>query len=236
LLKKPFVSKHNYPMTTSTIQKIFLFVFSISLITCGCQNSQKGFELEAGDLLFQDLDGSSLSDAIEAVTAEEKPLSFSHVGIMVSSEKEGLVVLEAIGDAVQYTSLDSFLTRSLNMDRMPKVRVARLKKQHQSRIGKAILHGKSLIGLPYDPIYLMSDSTYYCSELIYEMFKHSGDGSEIFKLNPMTFKDAKSGTYHPVWVSYYRKLGVAIPEGEPGCNPNGMSESKEIDWVFDYSK
>ena len=223
-------------MTTSTIPKLFLLIFSICFITYGCQNSHRGFELQTGDLLFQDLDGSSLSDAIEEVTAEEKPLSFSHIGIMVSSEKDGLVVLEAIGEAVQYTSLDSFLTRSLNTDRMPKVRVARLKKQHQSRIKEAISYGKSLVGLPYDSVYRMSDSTYYCSELIYEMFKHSGGGSEIFKLNPMTFKDAKTGLFHPVWVDYYKKLGVEIPEGEPGCNPNGMSESKEIDWVFDYSK
>lgn len=223
-------------MTSSTIPKLFILIFSISLFACGCQNSHKSFELQAGDLLFQDLDGSSLSDAIEEVTAEEKPLSFSHVGIMVSSEKEGLVVLEAIGEAVQYTSLDSFLTRSLNTDRMPKVRVARLNKQHQVRINQAMLYGRSLIGFPYDPIYLMSDSTYYCSELIYEMLKHSGDGSEIFKLDAMTFKDAKTGKFHPVWVDYYKKLGVEIPEGEPGCNPNGMSESKEIDWVFDYSK
>jgi len=200
------------------------------------KNSQKAFELQAGDLLFQDLDGGSLSDAIEEVTAEEKPLSFSHVGIMVSSKNGNLVVLEAIGEAVQYTSLDCFLRRSLNADSMPKVLVARLKQQHQSRIGKAILYGKGLIDLPYDSAYLMSDSSYYCSELIYEMFKHSGDGSEIFKLNPMTFKDANTGKFHPVWVDYYKDLGLEIPEGELGCNPNGMSESKEIDWVFDYSK
>ena len=215
---------------------MLVLIFSIVLLACVSKNSQKAFELQAGDLLFQDLDGGSLSDAIEEVTAEEKPLSFSHVGIMVSSKNGNLVVLEAIGEAVQYTSLDCFLRRSLNADSMPKVLVARLKQQHQSRIGKAILYGKGLIDLPYDSAYLMSDSSYYCSELIYEMFKHSGDGSEIFKLNPMTFKDANTGKFHPVWVDYYKDLGLEIPEGELGCNPNGMSESKEIDWVFDYSK
>lgn len=223
-------------MKTSYISCFVLAIFSIFLLACGDQNSQKAFELRAGDLLFQDLDGSSLSDAIEEVTAEAKPMSFSHVGIMVPNVDGSLVVLEATGDAVQYTALDSFLTRSLNTDRMPKVRVARLKEKHNARIEKAISHGKSLVGSPYDPIYLMSDSTYYCSELIYEMIKHSGDGSEIFKLDAMTFKDPKTGSFHPVWVDYFKELGAEIPEGKPGCNPNGMSESKEIDWVFDYSK
>ena len=223
-------------MKFNTIPRFSLFFLAILLFSCASQNASDTFELQRGDLLFQDLDGSSLSDAIEEVTAENKPMSFSHVGIIVSDENEDLVVLEAIGEAVQLTSVDSFLTRSLNTDRMPKVRVARLKKYHQARIPEAVSFGKSLLGLPYDSVYLMSDSSYYCSELIYDMFKHSGDGSEIFKLKPMTFKDSKTGKFHPVWLDYYKKLGVEIPEGEPGCNPNGMSESKEIDWVFDYSK
>ncbi|RXQ93958.1 hypothetical protein EO244_10300 [Ancylomarina salipaludis] len=223
-------------MKFNTIPRFSFLFLSIFLFSCGSRNASETFKLQTGDLLFQDLDGSSLSDAIEEVTAEEKAMSFSHVGIIVPDENQDLVVLEAIGEAVQLTSLDSFLTRSLNADRMPKVRVARLKKRHQARMGEAVTYGKSLLGLPYDSIYLMSDSSYYCSELIYDMFKHSGDGSEIFKLKPMTFKDPKTGKFHPVWLDYYKKLGVEIPEGEPGCNPNGMSESKEIDWVFDYSK
>ncbi len=223
-------------MKFNTISYSFLLIITIILFSCGSQNRPKAFKLQAGDLLFQDLDGSSLSDAIEDVTAEEKELSFSHVGIAISGNNGELLILEATGEAVQYTSLDSFLTRSLNADRMPKVRVARLNKQHQVRINQAMLYGRSLIGFPYDPTYLMSDSTYYCSELIYEMFKHSGDGSEIFKLDVMTFKDAKTGEFHPAWIKHYKDLGIEIPEGKLGCNPNGMSTSKEIEWVFDYSK
>ncbi len=223
-------------MKFNTISHSILLIITIIFFSCGSQNRTKAFKLQAGDLLFQDLDGSSLSDAIEDVTAEEKPLSFSHVGIAVYGENKELMVLEATGEAVQYTSLDSFLTRSLNADRMPKVRVARLNKQHQVRIDKAVSYGRSLIGFPYDPTYLMSDSAYYCSELIYEMFKHSGDGSEIFKLDAMTFKDVKTGEFHPDWLKHYKDMGIEIPEGKLGCNPNGMSESKEIHWVFDYSK
>lgn len=223
-------------MKFNTISLLILLISTITLFSCGSRNSQESFKLQAGDLLFQDLDGSSLSDAIEDVTAEEKPLSFSHVGIVVPGQNKEVLVLEAIGEAVQYTSLDSFLTRSLNADRMPKVRVARLKNTHQVRINQAMSYGKTLIGMPYDSVYLMADSSYYCSELIYEMFKHSGDGSDIFKLNPMTFKNTKTGKFHPVWIDHYKKLGMEIPEGKPGCNPNDMSQSKEIEWVFDYSK
>jgi len=223
-------------MNACIIRYSFLAIVLPILFSCGNNSSQKSFELQAGDLLFQDLEGSSLSDAIEEVTAEEKAMSFSHVGIAIQMDDKGLMILEAIGDRVQVNELDLFLTRSLNTDRMPKVLVARLKDQHKYRIKEALTYGEKLIGMPYDHMYLMSDSSYYCSELIYEMFKHSGDGSELFSLNPMTFKDAKTGTFHPVWIEYYKKLGVAIPEGQPGCNPNGMSESKEIDWVFDYSK
>ncbi|MFT5749998.1 MAG: hypothetical protein ACI93S_001271 [Ancylomarina sp.] len=236
MIIQSLVSKHNYPMKFNTISHSILLIITTVLFSCGSQNTPKAFKLQAGDLLFQDLDGSSLSDAIEDVTAEEKPLSFSHVGIAVSGENKNLWVLEAIGETVQYTSVDSFLTRSLNTDRMPKVRVARLINKHQIRIDKAVSYGRLLIGYPYDPTYLMSDSTYYCSELIYEMFKHSGDGSEIFKLDAMTFKDVKTGKFHPAWLKHYKDMGIEIPEGELGCNPNGMSESKEINWVFDYSK
>lgn len=223
-------------MNACYIRNFLLAIVLTILLSCSNNKSQKAFELQEGDLFFQDLDGSSLSDAIEEVTSEEKIMSFSHVGIAIQKENKGLMVLEAIGEAVQLTDLDSFLMRSLNVNRKPKIRVARLKAQYQNRIKSALAYGQSLIGLPYDHIYLMSDSSYYCSELIYEIFKHSGDCSELFSLNPMTFKDAETGDFHPVWIEYYKNLAVEIPEGQPGCNPNGMSESKRIDWVFDYSK
>ncbi len=223
-------------MKINIIRLINLLFLFASFSSCGLQNSSDTFELQIGDLLFQDLNGSSLSDAIEEVTSENKPMSFSHVGIIVPNEEGTLVVLEATGEAVQLTAVSSFLKRSLNANKKPQVCVARLKKNHQDRIKEAVSYGKSLLGFSYDSVYLMADSSYYCSELIYEMFKHSLDGSDIFKLNPMTFKDAKTGEFHPVWVDHYQNLGVEIPEGKLGCNPNGMSESKEIDWVFDYSK
>ncbi|WP_321321294.1 YiiX/YebB-like N1pC/P60 family cysteine hydrolase [Labilibaculum sp.] len=201
-----------------------------------CHNLQKKprFALEKGDLLFQDLDSDSISDAIESVTGGEEHLSFSHVGIVDVNSNGDTLVLEAISKGVTYTKLNIFLKRSTTADQKPKVEVGRLKPEFSALINKALDAGKQLIGKPYDDIYIMGDSTYYCSELIYEIFSDTQDSIEVFQLNPMTFKDSKTGNFLPFWVEYYKKLGVDIPEGKPGLNPNGMHGSPNIEIVFSY--
>ncbi|MBN2595568.1 MAG: hypothetical protein JXR82_02165 [Marinifilaceae bacterium] len=201
-----------------------------------CHNLQKKprFALEKGDLLFQDFDSDSISDAIESVTGGEEHLSFSHVGIVDIHSNGDTMVLEAISKGVTYTKLNIFLQRSTTADQKPKVEVGRLKPEFSALINKALDAGKQLIGKPYDDVYIMEDSTYYCSELIYEIFSDTQDSIEVFQLNPMTFKDSKTGNFLPFWVEYYKKLGVDIPEGKPGLNPNGMHESPNIEIVFSY--
>ena len=44
----------------------------------------------------------------------------------------------------------------------------------------------------------------------------------------MTFKSPKTGAFFPVWVSYYAKLQMEIPEGKLGCNPGGISTSEKL--------
>ncbi|WP_321309373.1 YiiX/YebB-like N1pC/P60 family cysteine hydrolase [Marinifilum fragile] len=193
-----------------------------------CDNLQKKtqFEFRKGDLIFQDLNSDSISEAIESVTGGEKKLNFSHVGMVDIDSKGKIYVLEAISKGVSLTSLDSFLIRS------NKVAIGRLNTKLDSRIDAAMTYGKSLLNFPYDNIYVMGDSSYYCSELIYEMFVNTGDSTEVFQLNPMTFKDNQSGEYLPFWVEYYKNLGVEIPEGKLGLNPNGMFQSKNIEIVL----
>lgn len=212
-----------------------LLIFSIGInffASCNLQKKMQ-FDLQSGDLLFQDLDADSISDAIESVTGGEQKLSFSHVGIAVEDAKGGMFVLEAITKGVSYTPIDTFLNRSLSRTGKPKVQVGRLKEEYRGRIPQAIKYGRTLMNMPYDHVYTIGDSTYYCSELIYEMFTHSGDSSEIFHLNPMTFKDT-TGVFLPFWQKYYHDLGVDIPEGKPGLNPNGMSQSDKIEMVYSF--
>lgn len=213
-----------------------LIIFALGTQIIACHNAQEKpqFTLERGDLLFQDLDSDSISEAIESVTGGEKHLSFSHVGIVEINSNGDTLVLEAISKGVIYTKLNSFLQRSTTADQKPKVEVGRLKPEFSILIHKALESGKKLIGKPYDDVYLIGDSTYYCSELIYEIFLNTQDSCEIFQLNPMTFKDAKTGDFLPFWIEYYKKLGVDIPEGKPGLNPNGMSLSPNINMVYSY--
>ncbi|PKQ64931.1 hypothetical protein BZG02_03535 [Labilibaculum filiforme] len=213
-----------------------LIVLVLSAQFIGCHNLQKKprFTLEKGDLLFQDLDSDSISDAIESVTGGAKDLSFSHVGIVDIKSNGDTVVLEAISKGVTYTTLQSFLERSSTADKKFKVEVGRLNPEFKSFIDKALEAGEKLIGKPYDAIYVMGDSSYYCSELIYDIFASKGDSMEVFQLNPMTFKDANSGDFLPFWIAYYKNLGVEIPEGKPGLNPNGMHQSPNIEIVFSY--
>jgi hypothetical protein len=44
----------------------------------------------------------------------------------------------------------------------------------------------------------------------------------------MTFKSPKTEEYFEVWVDYYKKLNIEIPEGKPGCNPGGISTSDKL--------
>jgi hypothetical protein len=213
-----------------------LIVFALVAQLTACHNLQKNarFSIEKGDLLFQDLDSDSISDAIESVTGGEKYLSFSHVGIVDINSNGDTLVLEAISKGVTYTRLNTFLQRSTTADQKPKVEVGRLKPEFGALINKALESGEKLIGKPYDDVYIMGDSTYYCSELIYEIFINTQDSFEVFQLNPMTFKDAGTGNFLPFWIEYYKKLGVDIPEGNPGLNPNGMSTSPNINMVYSY--
>ncbi|NOU59536.1 YiiX/YebB-like N1pC/P60 family cysteine hydrolase [Marinifilum caeruleilacunae] len=212
---------------------IFLRTIIIVLVASyfsSCHNLQKKtqFEFRKGDIIFQDLNSDSISEAIESVTGGEQELNFSHVGIVDIHANGKIFILEAVSKGVIQTNLEDFLERS------NKIAVGRLKEKYTQRIEAALVYGNSLLHLPYDHIYLMGDSSYYCSELIYEMFVNSGDSSAVFQLEPMTFKDSKTGEYLPFWIEYYKNLGVDIPEGKPGLNPNGMFQSGNIEIVLSY--
>ena len=111
-----------------------------------------------------------------------------------------------------------------------------MKEQHQNLLKKAIEFSKTKLGLAYDEVFDITNNKYYCSELIYDSFKFANENKPIFELQKMTYKDPATNKTFPNWDDYFKKLGVAIPEGKLGLNPGGMSKSNYLDIVHIYGK
>lgn len=192
------------------------------------------FQLKAGDILFQDSDCGPFCESIEKVTFGFKGSKFSHVGMIIPDNNENLIVIEAISKGVVKTPLKDFFNRSFDENNNSKVVVGRIKKQYNNLVEKAIEFSQTKLGLAYDDVFDINNNKYYCSELIYDSFKHANNNEPIFELQKMTYKDPTTNKTFPIWEDYFKKLRVAIPEGKPGLNPGGMSKSNYIDIVHFY--
>ena len=181
--------------------------------------------LRTGDFLFQDLDCGPLCDAIESVTPGLDGRHFSHVGL-VERRGDGAFVIEAISaGGVVRTPATKFLARAVDNEGRPQVVLRRLSPKYATLLPAALRFCGSATGTPYDDVYAMDNGRYYCSELLYDAFAAANEGEPVFALTPMTFKPPGSEDFDPAWVAYYEKLGVEIPEGEPGCNPGSLAVS-----------
>ncbi|SDM61080.1 Permuted papain-like amidase enzyme, YaeF/YiiX, C92 family [Catalinimonas alkaloidigena] len=212
----------------------FCFLCGLLLWTTGVW-AQAAFQPRPGDLLFQDLDCGPLCDAIETVTEGVAGANFSHVGIVSSVEGEDVWVTEAVSAGVKRTRLADFLARSHDAEGHPKVLVGRLKPAYQALIPAALAQLPRYEGKPYDGVYRMDDSTYYCSELVYAIFLPESP-QPLFSVQPMTFNDPATGQPFPAWVDYYQQLGLPIPEGEPGLNPGSVSRAEALEIVHAYGR
>ena len=210
---------------------IYILIILIGLLFLHYKQTKNYYKPQIGDLLFQDLDCGELCVAIETVTKGIDGAKFSHVAIVSRIEKEQAYILEAIGDQVKETELNRFLLRSKDKNQRAKVFVGRLKQEFIRDIFLAIQWGRKQIGKNYDDIFILGDNKYYCSELVYEMFKRINVNLGVY---PMTFKDPKTNKFFPAWISYYKKLKHRVPEGDLGLNPGSISQEKVIDIIYKY--
>lgn len=201
-----------------------VFFFSILFFVLSCKNSQN-LGLKNGDLLFVTAKKSGLSGAINNVTQKQKNASFDHIGIL-QKDKMGVFVLHAAPKGgSQKQNLNEFLKDQANDGQ--KVVLYRLKPQFQKNIPDAIEKANSMLGKPYNFNYILDDNSYYCSDYIERAFRKD----KIFTLEPMTFVDSKTGKANVFWEEFYAKKNLKVPEGELGCNPNGLAGSDKIERV-----
>lgn len=210
-------------LKNKSLLNLVLF-FSILFFVVSCKNSQT-LGLKNGDLLFVTAKESGLSGAINNVTQKQKNASFDHIGIL-QKDKSGTFVLHAApkgGSQKQY--LKDFLKDQANSGQ--KVVAYRLKPQYQKNISDAIEKANSMLGKPYNFNYILDENSYYCSDYIERAFRKD----KIFTLEPMTFIDPKTGKTNVFWEEFYAKKDLKVPEGELGCNPNGLAASDKIERI-----
>lgn len=195
--------------------------------------AQDAYMPRDGDLLFQDLDCGPYCTSIEKVTEGVDSADFSHMGIVVMRGKEPYVY-EAVSQGVVATPLDAFLQRNTDASGNPKVMVGRLDEPYQQVIPSALRQAKSLLGHAYDEVYVDGDDKYYCSELIYEVFKRANHGEPLFTLAPMTYIDPDTGETFPIWDEYFADRNLEVPEGVPGINPGLMSRASFVNIVHRF--
>ncbi|WP_312765069.1 YiiX/YebB-like N1pC/P60 family cysteine hydrolase [Epilithonimonas sp.] len=204
---------------SNLVYAIFALFF---LTSCKTYNTSI---LENGDLLFVPAVESGLSGAINNVTQTEKKTSYDHIGIVKKEENRLYVLHAAPTGGSQKQKLQSFLKEQTKSGQ--KIHVYRLKSEFQSSIPNSVSKAETLIGKPYNFNYILDENSYYCSDFVERAFRDN----QIFQLEPMTFIDPKTNQTNAFWEKFYRDKNLKVPEGEPGCNPNGLANSNKIDKI-----
>ena len=93
-------------------------------------------------------------------------------------------------------------------------------------VEKTIDRAKSFLGQLYDWYYLPDNEKMYCSELVYESYLNK-KGDHIFDTTPMNFL-APDGSLPEFWKQLFQKIGMEVPQGIPGTNPNRMSSDPRL--------
>ncbi len=211
------------PIIKNKIFSIF-FIFCLLSLFVGCKNSVKS-GLKNGDLLFVTAKDSGLSGAINNVTQKSENTSFDHIGIVQKNKGDIFVLHAAPKGGSQKQKLTEFLADQKNDEQ--KVILYRLKAQFQKSIPDAIKAANSMLGKPYNFNYILDENSFYCSDFVERSFRKN----HIFKLEPMTFIDPKTGKINSFWEKFYAEKNLKVPEGEPGCNPNGLAASDTIERI-----
>lgn len=176
----------------------------------------RGYEPQAGDLIFQSLPHGPLTDAIEGATKSP----FSHVGI-VTQENGRWMVLEAIGPVVR-TGLDDYLRRG----RGGGFAVYRFDPRYADQLGAVIAAGAKHLGKPYDFHYDFDDASIYCSELIFKAFKVA-TGEELGTVRKLGDLDWRP---HEQLIRTIELGG--LPLERRMITPRDLSEAKQLKEVL----
>ena len=127
--------------------------------------TSSGFEFKEGDIVFR----SGRNYPVMYISGS----AITHCGIVVDTPS-GLQVLEATG-RVRLTPLDQFFGKKLD-------KAAKYTRRVSDR--KLTVRYREYLGRKYDGHFSLDNDTYYCSELVYLIYKEQF-GIELFTPKPL---------------------------------------------------
>lgn len=196
-------------------------IIPLALALLSACSNKSDFALKDGDMLFLVAADSGLSQAINEVTEHDSIRSYSHQGLLQIERNDTFVWHSAPGKGVVRERLNTF--QQSESGALREMHVYRLHDTMSKHLPVIWKRAKVLLGKPYNETYIMEDDGYYCSEFVYALYSTYS----VFELKPMKFGD-ENGQVPQAWIDHYSKLGIQIPEGKPGCNPNGMAASASL--------
>ena len=207
---------------------IFLLLFSLIMNSCTQTKALSEKEIislkniKNGDLIFVGAQTEELSGAISRVTKISEKTNFDHVGLIEKTSDSIFVLHAAPMGGSQREEIHHFYTSQT--EKKNKIVIYRLQKEYQATIPNAITKAKTMLGKPYNWLYILNDDELYCSDFVERAFRND----KVFKLIPMNFKNKETGIIDDFWIDFYKKKGKEVPQDEPGTNPNQLASSEKL--------
>ncbi len=207
------------------MKKMLMLLTMLVLVPC-CKPAGEGL-LRNGDLVFVGLpadyraDGGSLDEAISSATGQDGGLNLIHVAIVQVKADSVWIIDATLSRGVDRHPLDTFLRDfTLRNGRYPEFLVKRIKGVDAD---EAVERALSHCGCAYDVRFLPGNEDFYCTELVQASYLDRG-GNPVFPSEPMNWL-APDGTLPPYWEQLFGRLGMEVPQGVPGTNPQDMAAS-----------
>lgn len=217
---------------------VLLLYFAVVFVAVSCTPSgveETSVITEAyvpcnGDLIFLTADESEFSDAIATATAQTDELQFVHVAVIAVDDGVASVIEATAKHGVSETPYFEYIKPLHRENRGVAAVIKRITEDIPMEL--SVQRVKECLGQGYNWTFMPTPGKKYCSELVYECFLRP-DGSHIFTAKPMNFLDP-NGNMPAFWTNIFSALGLDVPQGQPGTNPNDMSKEPCLREVYRY--
>ncbi len=185
-------------------------------------------KIQHGDIIFCIIgpDDNPISNVEKGIFEA----NINHCGVIIK-ENESYQVLESFPShlgGVQKITLEDFKKRSQYKESSPRILIGRIKDEYTHLLDKAIKFGIDQLGKPYDFLYSEDKESFYCSELILDMFNNALGSYDLFPKTILVFNDKHTGQLLPHWKKHYTDKGLKVPYNSLGSHPSSLSRSDNI--------